>query len=70
MTPEGVALILGAVATLVTATSGAIVVILNRKMNQVHELVNSSATNQKQYQQDLIQLLQKNQIIVPRDRST
>lgn len=77
MTAEGIALILGAVATLVTATSAAIVLILKRDVRQaneslgeVHALVNQNRTDMVQYQNDLIQALVANGIIVPRDRST
>ena len=70
MTAEGVALILGAVATLVTATSTAIVLILKRDVGKVHELVNQNRTDMVQYQNDLIQVLVANGIFVPRDRST
>jgi hypothetical protein len=70
MTAEGVALILGAVATLVTALSTAIVLILRRDVRKVHTLVNQNRTDMLQYQNDLIMVLQANKIIVPRDRST
>jgi len=70
MTAEGIALILGAVATLVTAISTAIVLILKRDVKKVHTLVNQNRTDMLQYQNDLIAVLQANKIIVPRDRST
>lgn len=77
MTAEGIALILGAVATLVTAISAAVVLILKRDVKQaneslgeVHALVNQNRTDMLQYQNDLIAVLQQNKIIVPRDRST
>jgi hypothetical protein len=70
MSAEGIALILGAVATLVTATSTAIVLILRRDVGKVHQLVNQNRTDMLQYQNDLIAVLQANKIIVPRDRST
>ena len=77
MTAEGIALILGAVATLVTAISAAVVLILKRDVKQaneslgeVHALVNHNRTDMLQYQNDLIAVLQQNKIIVPRDRST
>lgn len=70
MDAEGVALILGAVATLVTAVSTAIVLILRRDVGKVHELVNQNRTDMLQYQNDLIMVLQKAGVTVPRDRST
>lgn len=70
MTAEGVALILGAVATLITATSTAIVVVLRRDVTKVHKLVNQNRTDMLTYQQDLVAALQAGGLIVPRDRST
>lgn len=70
MTAEGIALILGAVATLVTATSTAIVVVLRRDVAAVHTLVNQNRTDMLTYQQDLVEALQAGGLIVPRDRST
>jgi hypothetical protein len=77
MTAEGIALILGAVATLVTSIATAVVLILKRDvtkvkdgLGEVHALVNQNRTDMLQYQNDLIMVLQKNEIIVPRDRST
>lgn len=77
MTAEGVAIILGAVATLITAISTAIVLVTRREVTaarsdlaQVHILVNQNRTDALTYQQDLIKVLQENDIIVPRDQST
>lgn len=70
MTAEGIALILGAVATLVTSIATAVVLILRRDVGKVHALVNQNRTDMLQYQNDLIMVLQANRIIVPRDRST
>ena len=77
MTAEGIALILSAVATLVTAIAAAVVLILKRDVKQVseglgevHALVNQNRTDMLQYQNDLIATLKANEIIVPRDRST
>lgn len=70
MTAEGIALILGAVATLVTSLATAVVLILKRDVSKVHQLVNQNRTDMLQYQNDLIMVLQSNGIIVPRDRST
>lgn len=70
MTAEGVALILGAVATLVTSIATAVVLILRRDVSKVHDLVNQNRSDMLQYQNDLIMVLQSNGIIVPRDRST
>jgi outer membrane murein-binding lipoprotein Lpp len=77
MTPEGIALILGAVATLTTAVSTAIVLILKAKVSQVstsvaevHQLVNQNRTDMLAYQQDLVAALQAGGLLVPRDKST
>lgn len=70
MTAEGIALILGAVATLVTSIATAVVLVLKRDVQKVHQLVNQNRTDMLQYQNDLIGVLQANKIIVPRDRST
>jgi len=70
MTPEGIALILGAVATLTTAVSTAIVLILKAKVAEVHKLVNQNRTDMLAYQQDLVAALQAGGLIVPRDKST
>lgn len=70
MTAEGIALILSATATLVTAIAAAVVLILKRDVQKVHALVNQNRTDMLQYQNDLIAVLQANKIIVPRDRST
>jgi hypothetical protein len=77
MTAEGVALILGAVATLTTAVSTAIVLILKAKVTkvgdsvaEVHQLVNQNRTDMLAYQQDLVEALQAGGLIVPRDKST
>ena len=70
MTAEGVALILGAVATLVTSLSTAIVLVLRRDVSKVHKLVNQSRSDMLAYQGDLVQALQKGGLIVPRDKST
>jgi hypothetical protein len=70
MTAEGVALILGAVATLTTAVSTAIVLILKAKVAEVHKLVNQNRTDMLAYQQDLVAALQAGGLIVPRDKST
>ena len=70
MTPEGIALVLGAVATLTTAVSTAIVLILKAKVADVHRLVNQNRTDMLAYQQDLVQALQAGGLIVPRDKST
>jgi hypothetical protein len=77
MTPEGVALILGAVATLTTAVSTAIVLVLRAKVSKVgdsvadvHRLVNQNRTDMLTYQQDLVAALQAGGLIVPRDKST
>jgi hypothetical protein len=70
MTPEGVALILGAVATLTTAISTAIVLVLKARVAEVHKLVNQNRTDMLAYQQDLVAALQAGGLIVPRDKST
>lgn len=70
MTAEGVALILSAVATLVTALAAAIVVVLRRDVAAVHTLVNQNRTDMLAYQQDLVEALQEGGLIVPRDKST
>jgi len=70
MTPEGIALILGAVATLITAVSTAVVLILRVKLAEVHTLVNKNRTDMLTYQQDLVAALQAGGLIVPRDKST
>lgn len=70
MNAEGIALILGAAATLTTAVSTAIVLVLRRNVAEVHKLVNQNRTDMLAYQQDLIQALQDGGLIVPRDRST
>jgi len=70
MTAEGIALILGAVATLTTAVSTAIVLILKAKVAEVHKLVNQNRTDMLAYQQDLVAALQAGGLIVPRDKST
>jgi len=77
MTPEGIALILGAVATLTTAVSTAVVLILRAKVTRVsenladvHKLVNQNRTDMLAYQQDLVAALQAGGLIVPRDKST
>jgi len=70
MTPEGIALVLGAVATLTTAVSTAIVLILKAKVADVHRLVNQNRTDMLAYQQDLVAALQAGGLIVPRDKST
>lgn len=77
MTAEGIALILGAVATLITAVSTAIVLVLRANVREVtntvadvHKLVNQNRTDMLAYQQDLVQALQAGGLIVPRDRST
>ena len=69
MSAEGVALILGAVATLVTSVSTAIVLILRRDVAKVHTLVNQNRTDMLAYQADLVEALQDGGLIVPRDRS-
>lgn len=70
MTPEGIALILGAVATLTTAVSTAIVLVLKSRVAEVHKLVNQNRTDMLAYQQDLVAALQAGGLIVPRDKST
>jgi hypothetical protein len=70
MTAEGVALILGAVATLTTAVSTAIVLVLKTKVAEVHQLVNQNRTDMLAYQQDLVAALQAGGLLVPRDKST
>lgn len=70
MTAEGVALILGAVATLTTAVSTAIVLVLKARVAEVHKLVNQNRTDMLAYQQDLVAALQAGGLIVPRDKST
>lgn len=70
MTAEGVALILGAVATLTTAVSTAIVLVLKSRVAEVHKLVNQNRTDMLAYQQDLVAALQAGGLIVPRDKST
>jgi hypothetical protein len=70
MTAEGIALILGAVATLTTAVSTAIVLILKAKVADVHRLVNQNRTDMLAYQQDLVAALQAGGLLVPRDKST
>lgn len=70
MTAEGVALILGAVATLITALSAAIVLVLKRNVADVHRLVNKNRTDMLTYQQDLVEALQAGGLLVPRDKST
>lgn len=77
MTPEGIALVLGAVATLITAVSTAIVLVLRTTLRQVHNsvtdvhrLVNQNRADMLAYQQDLVQALQAGGLIVPRDKST
>lgn len=70
MTAEGVALILGAVATLTTAVSTAIVLVLKARVAEVHKLVNQNRTDMLAYQQDLVAALQEGGLIVPRDKST
>ena len=69
MSAEGVALILGAVATLVTSVSTAIVLILRRDVAKVHTLVNQNRTDMLAYQADLVEALQDGGLIVPRDKS-
>jgi hypothetical protein len=69
MSAEGVALILGAVATLVTSVSTAIVLILRRDVAKVHTLVNQNRTDMLAYQADLVEALQAGGLIVPRDKS-
>lgn len=63
-------MILGAVATLVTALSTAIVLVLRRDVGKVHELVNQNRTDMLAYQADLVEALQAGGLIVPRDKST
>jgi hypothetical protein len=70
MNAEGIALILGAVATLTTAISTAIVLILKSRVAEVHKLVNQNRTDMLAYQQDLVEALQAGGLIVPRDKST
>jgi len=70
MTPEGIALVLGAVATLVTAISTAVVLVIRSKIQEVHKLVNQNRTDMLAYQQDLVEALQAGGLIVPRDKST
>ena len=70
MTPEGIALVLGAVATLITSISTAVVLILRSKIKEVHKLVNQNRTDMLAYQQDLVAALQAGGLIVPRDKST
>ena len=70
MTAEGVALILGAVATLVTALATAVVMVLRRDVGTVHDLVNQNRTDMLAYQADLVEALQAGGLIVPRDKST
>ncbi len=70
MTAEGVALILGAVATLTTAVSTAIVLILKTKVGELHVMLNQQRTDMMAYQQDLVAALQAGGLIVPRDKST
>jgi len=77
MTAEGITLILGAVATLITAVSTAVVLVLRAKVSkvsdsvaEVHQLVNQNRTDMLAYQQDLVQALQAGGLIVPRDKST
>lgn len=70
MSAEGVALILGAVATLVTSVSTAVVLVLRSKIKEVHQLVNQNRTDMLAYQQDLVEALQAGGLIVPRDKST
>lgn len=70
MSAEGVALILGAVATLVTSVSTAVVLILRRDVGRVHKLVNQNRSDMLAYQGDLVQALQEGGLIVPRDKST
>ena len=70
MTAEGVALILGAVATLTTAVSTAIVLLLKAKVAEVHVMLNQQRSDMMAYQQDLVAALQAGGLIVPRDKST
>ena len=70
MTAEGVALILGAVATLVTALATAVVMVLRKDVGKVHDLVNQNRTDMLAYQADLVEALQAGGLIVPRDKST
>jgi hypothetical protein len=70
VTAEGVALILSSVATLTTAVSTAVVLVLRRNVGEVHKLVNQNRTDMLTYQADLIEALQQANIIVPRDKST
>jgi hypothetical protein len=70
MTAEGIALILSAVATLVTALAAAVVLILRRDVAAVHTLVNQNRTDMLAYQADLVEALQAGGLIVPRDKST
>lgn len=77
MTPEGIALILGAVATLVTSVSTAVVLVLRANVKavtetvaDVHKLVNQNRTDMLAYQNDLVEALQAGGLIVPRDKST
>ena len=69
MSAEGVALILGAVATLVTSVSTAVVLVLRRDVGKVHKLVNQNRSDMLAYQGDLVQALQEGGLIVPRDKS-
>ena len=70
MTAEGIALILSATATLVTALAAAVVLVLRRDVSKVHELVNQNRTDMLAYQADLVEALQEGGLIVPRDKST
>jgi hypothetical protein len=69
MTAEGIVLILGAIGALLTAGSAAFVMVW-KQLKSVHVLVNQNRTDMLQYQNDLIEVLQANKIIIPRDRST
>jgi hypothetical protein len=76
-TAEGIALILGAVATLVTSVATAVVMIMRREVKQiqagvqdVHTLVNQNRSDMLAYQNDLVQVLVEHGLMVPRDKST
>jgi len=64
----GIALIITAVATLITAIAGA-VVILRRDVRAVHKIVNQQRTDMLAYQARLIKALRREGLSVPEDES-
>lgn len=68
MDGAGIAVIITALATLISAIAGA-VVILRRDVKAVHKIVNQQRTDMLAYQSDLKMALRHAGIDIPKDKS-